>query len=187
MNNERRINVRRMVMLRQPPDRVWTALRDYLPAVAQHVEGIEEIRLLERSRANGLIKTVHEWRAAPSVAHALRGRIDGDQLTWLERAEWHDGALESRWSVESRMLGGGLVGSGITRVHGAMGGRGCRLQLEIATSIAPGTLGPLGEGRWKTGLEDAAATLLAKTLQDLGAAVDRFLASGDTRNSARRG
>ena len=59
-----------------------------------------------------------------------------------------------------------------------MGGRGTRLQLEVATSIAPGSLGPFGDGRLKSGLEDAAATLLARTLQELGTAVEAFLANG---------
>jgi hypothetical protein len=176
MTADRHINVRRMVMLRQPPDRVWTALRDDLAAVGVHVDGIEEIRMLERAVGeNGLLRTVHEWRAAPSIAEALRGRIDRGGLTWTERAEWDDAARESRWQVESRILGGSLMGSGRTRVEPAMGGRGSRLQLEVSTTVAPGALGPLGEGRWKTGLEDAAATLLAKTLQDLGTAVERFL------------
>jgi hypothetical protein len=178
MSGGRRINVRRMVMIRQPSERVWAALRDDLPAVAVHLEGIEEIRMVERNATgDGVIRTVHEWRAAPSIAEALRGKIDGNGLTWVERAEWRESEQESRWAVESRILGASLVGSGITRVERAMGGRGTRLQLEVTTSIAPGALGPLGEGRWKSGLEDAAATLLAKTLQDLGSAVERFLAS----------
>jgi hypothetical protein len=173
---EKRVNVRRMVMLRQPPERVWLALRDDLPTLGTLIDGIDEIRLLERQNgSNGLVSTVHEWRAASSLSAAIRGQSDGAALTWIERAVWDEGPLESRWSVESRLLGGGLVGSGITRVERAMGGRGSRLQLEVSTSIASGALGPFGGGPWKTGLEDAAATLLARTLQELGAAVEVLL------------
>jgi hypothetical protein len=179
MNDAARINVRRMVMLRQPPERVWAALRDQLPAVGRLVEGIDEIRLIDREEeSSGVVRTVHEWRAGTAISEALRGRIDGDVLTWVERAVWDERRLESSWSVESRILRGGLVGAGRTRIEGAMGGRGTRLQLEVATSIAPGSLGPLGNGRLKTGVEDAAATLLARTLQELGAAVEAFLANG---------
>lgn len=180
-----RINVRRMVMLRHPADRVWAALRDQLPSLAKHIEGIEEIRLLEREATGaGTVQTVHEWRAAPSLAGALRGHVDGGALSWIERALWSDGSLESSWGVESRILGGGLVGRGTTRVRSAMGGRGSRIELEVSTSIAPGALGPIGEGRWKSGLEDAAATLLARTLQELGSAVETFLAQRDATGSA---
>lgn len=183
MSDGARINVRRMVMLRQPPERVWTTLRDDLASVGRHVEGIEEIRLIERQEeSEELVRTVHEWRAGPAISEALRGRMDGDVLTWIERAAWSRTALESRWSVESRILRGGLVGSGVTRVESAMGGRGSRLQLEVSTSIAPGALGPLGEGRLKAGLEDAAASLLARTLQELGTAVEAFLRAAPTGN-----
>jgi hypothetical protein len=176
MSGDARVNARRMVMLRQPPQRVWLALRDDLPAISRYIDGIDEIRLIERGvGADGLVRTIHEWRAAASLAAALRGKINDGALTWLERATWHPDVLESRWSVESRILGGGLVGSGTTRIEPAMGGRGSRLQLEVSTAISSGSLGPFGEGRWKSGIEDAAATLLAKTLQELGKGVETFL------------
>jgi hypothetical protein len=176
MSDEARVNVRRMVLLREPPQRVWTALRDELPAVVRLMEGIDEVRRLERTTAeDGALHTVHEWRAAAAVSAALAQHIDAGALSWIERARWDGRLLESRWTVESRILGRGLVGSGATRVEGAMGGRGTRLRFEVSTSLAPGALGPLGRGRWKDGFEDAAATLLAKTLQDLGGAVERFL------------
>ena len=198
MNGDARVNVRRMVMLRAPTTDVWAALRDELPAVAGLMTGIDEVRRLERQvEAPALVTTVHEWRAAASVSGALAAKLDGGALTWLERARWHEPALESRWTVESRILGGGLVGSGVTRLETAMGGRGTRLHFEISTSIAAGALGPLGQGRFRNGIEDAAATLLARTLQDLGVAVESFLAgrggsngagggNGGTRHGARR-
>lgn len=173
------INVRRMVMVRHTPERVAAALRDELPAVAMHLRGVDEIRLLERlDEGNGTIRAVHQWRAASTLSAMLRDHLDGDALTWIERSNWQSNPLQSSWTVESELLKGGLVGSGTTQVESAMGGRGTRLHLGISTSIAPGALGPLGIGRWKFGLEDAAAALLARILQELGSAVDSYLRNG---------
>jgi hypothetical protein len=182
VNGERRVNIRRMAMIRQPAAQVFAALRDDLSSVARGVHGIDEIRLIEREvGSGGTVRTVHEWRAAAALSPAFRAQIDGGVLTWIERAVWEEDRLESNWSVESRILGGGLTGTGSTRVERAMGGRGSRLHLEVSASVAPGALGPLGAGRWKTGLEDAAAKLLARTLQDLGAAVEVYLSGGPDR------
>lgn len=171
------VNVRRMVMVRHAPLRVAAALRDELPAVAAHLKGIDEIRLLERSDDGaGNIETVHEWRAASTLASMLKDRINGEALTWIERSRWQQEPLQSTWTVESALLKSGMVGSGTTMVESAMGGRGTRLHLSVSTAIAPGALGPIGIGRWKFGLEDAAAALLARILQELGSAVEKHLA-----------
>ena len=170
------VNVRRMVMVRHSPAQVAAALRDELPAVGEHLRGIDEIRLLERIEdGSGVVQTVHEWRAASSLATMLRDRIDGNALTWIERSSWQQEPLQSSWTVESALLKSGMAGSGTTQVEAAMGGRGARLHLSVSTAIAPGALGPIGIGRWKVGLEDAAAALLARILQELGSAVEKHL------------
>src|SRR5215207_4193727 len=98
MSPEGRVNVRRMVMVRQPAERVWAALRDSLPGVGRHMEGIEEIHPVERRQmTDELVETVHEWRAAASLAAALRGRVDASAMTWVERAAWDSRTRESRW------------------------------------------------------------------------------------------
>lgn len=179
MSENGHVTVRRTVLVRQPSDRVWTALRDELPEVAAGMRGIETVRRVERSIGDGgVVLTVHEWKAAAALPAGLERYVDPDALSWIERAHWHGPALESRWTVESRILAGGLTGSGTTRLEPAMGGRGSRLHFEISASLAAGALGPLGSSRLKTGFEDAAANLIAKTLQDLGVAVDAFLSNG---------
>jgi hypothetical protein len=164
-------------MLRQPPLGVWTTLRDELPQLAACMRGIDAVHRMERTReSSGFIRTVHEWRASAKLPAGLDRYVDGGALTWVETAHWNEAALESRWTVESRILAGGLTGSGTTRIEPAMGGRGTRMHFEISATLGPGALGPLGQGRLKSGFEDAAASLLAKTLQDLGAAVEVYLA-----------
>ncbi len=172
VTDDARVGLRRMVLLRERPDRVWTALRDELPAVAATMRGIEVVRRLEHAEdAPGVIRTVHEWKAQAALPAAVERFVEGGALTWIERAIWNRAAFESRWTVESRILLGGLTGSGTTRLEPAMGGRGSRMHFEITASLGPGAFGPLGQSRWKGGLEYAAAALRAKTLQDLGAAV----------------
>jgi len=182
MDGEPRVNVRRVVLLRHPPSLIWTALRDELPSVGAAMDGIETIHRLERAEApGGVVLTVHEWRASASLSNALKRHIDAGVLSWVERARWEEDGLESHWTVESRLLKGGMMGSGLTRLEPAMGGRGSRLHFQLSTSLGPGVLGPLGQGRWKAGLEDAAAALLARTLQELGTAVETFLSGGNGR------
>jgi len=181
MSERQKVNLRRMVMLRVPPERVWSAMRDDLPSIASWMKGIESVTRLEHAGdAEGVVSTVHEWRASAGLPSGMGRFVEDGALTWVERASWHEGRLESRWTVESRLLAGSLSGSGSTRLEPAMGGRGSRMSFEISASLGPGALGPLGQGRLKGGLEDAAATLLAKTLQDLGAAVEVFLNNGAT-------
>lgn len=179
MSGNGHVTVRRTVLVRQPAERVWAALRDELPRVATGIRGIETVRRIERSAGDaGVVLTVHEWKAAAALPAGLERYIDPDALSWIERAHWNGPALESRWTVESRILAGGLTGSGTTRLEPAMGGRGSRLHFEISASLAAGALGPLGANRLKSGFEDAAANLIAKTLQDLGVAVDAYLSNG---------
>ena len=137
------VNVRRMALIRQPMPRVWTALRDELPAVGRRMDGIESIRRLERTAdGDGIVHTTHEWRAAAALPPALERHLDAGALTWVERSRWDELALESRWTVESRLLARGLAGSGLTRLGPAMGGRGTRVQLDVSTTLEPGALGP---------------------------------------------
>ncbi len=172
------LDVRRMVLLRRPPERVWTALRDELSEVGGCMDGIRSIRLVEREEdGNGLVRTVNEWTATTPLPSFLAARADGSALTWIERARWSDAELESRWTVESRLLGDGLSASGRTWLTPAMGGRGTRVQFEVTARLVPGALGPLAQGRIKAGIREAAAMILARTLQDVATGVDAWLAS----------
>jgi hypothetical protein len=149
------------------------------------MKGIRSIARLEHVADHaGNVSTVHEWCAAAALPAGFGRMADGDALSWVERASWHEGSRVSRWTVESRMLAGSLTASGSTRLEAAMGGRGSRLSFEISATLGAGALGPLGQGRLKGGIEDAAATLLAKTLQELGAAVEVFVTNGSTGNAA---
>lgn len=178
-NGNGKVNLRRTVMLRQPPHGVWTTLRDELPQLAATMRGIEAVYRMERTDdPSGMVRTVHEWRAAAKLPAGLERFVDGNALSWIETAQWNEATLESHWTVESKIFAGGLTGSGRTRIEPAMGGRGSRMHFEISAKLGPGALGPLGAGKLKSGFEDAAANLLAKTLQDLGAAVDVYLSKG---------
>ncbi len=176
MTDQAPVDVRRMVLLRRPPQRVWKALRDEAQEVGAWMDGIESVRCVERSDDEpGVVSTVHEWRAANALPGPLASRVDGSALTWIERARWDTDALESRWRVESQLLGNGLSAVGRTWLTPAMGGRGTRLQFEVTAHVAPGALGPLARGRIKDGIREAAAMILAKSLQDLAEGVDAYL------------
>src|SRR5262245_43552842 len=157
-NGNGRVNLRRTVMLRQPPQRVWKTLRDELPQLASAMRGIEAIHRMERvDGPSGTVRTVHEWRAEAKLPPGLERFVDGGALSWVETAQWNEATLESTWTVESTILAGGLTGHGTTRIERAMGGRGTRMHFEISAKVGEGALGPLGVGKLKSGFEDAAA------------------------------
>lgn len=172
------VDVRRTVLLRRPPVRVWSALRDRLDDVARHMAGVESVRCLEREEEGpAVLLTVNEWRATTALPGFLERKVEDGALVWTERARLDSDALESRWTVESRLLGDGLAARGTTRLAPAMGGRGTRVEFEVTATLAPGALGPLDRGRIHEGLREASAMIVAKTLQDLAMGVDAFLAA----------
>lgn len=170
------VETRRMVLLRRPPERILAALRDELPAVARFMDGVASVRRLERAaEPDGAVRTVHQWTAGAGLPAALQRHVDEDALVWIERSRWHPGRLAAEWSVESRLLGESLTARGATEITPAMAGQGARVTFTVATALAPGGLGPLSRGPIQRGLREATAVVVAKTLQDLAAAVDIYL------------
>lgn len=144
--------------------------------VGTFMRGIASIRCLEkRAEDDGTLHAVHEWTATASVPRTVESRADAGSLAWVERSIWDSRSLESRWTVESRLLGRSLTGTGATRLTSAMGGRGTRVEFQISANVEPGMLGPLAGGKLSSGITNAAAGVLAKTLQDLCVAVEAFL------------
>jgi len=178
------VDVRRTILLRRPPVQVWSALRDRLEEVAGHMAGIESVRCVGREEEGpGVLRTVNEWRATTALPAFLKQRVEEGALVWTERARLDSDALESRWTVESRLLGDGLAAQGTTRLAPAMGGHGTRLEFEVTATLAPGALGALDRGRIHDGLREASAMVVAKTLQDLAIGVDALLASEQEERS----
>jgi hypothetical protein len=176
------MNYSRIVLLRQPAHRVWDALQNEMPAVGTHIHGIESITRLARShRKDGTVLTVHEWKAAGSLPSPILEHADGRALTWIERTVWDSATLSARWTVESQLLGQAVTGSGVTQLSGAMGNSGTRMRFEISANVNAGSLGPLGGARFANGISDAAVAVLAKTLQDLGSAIESFLLASEIR------
>jgi hypothetical protein len=170
------VNYSRIVLLRQPTHRVLCALRDELPQVGTFMHGIASIRCLEKfTDVDGTLHAVHEWTATASVPRSIESRADAGALAWIERSLWDSRSLESEWTVESRLLGKSVTGTGVTRLTSAMGGRGTRIEFQISANVESSALGPLAGGKLSSGITNAAAGVLAKTMQDLGVAVEAFL------------
>ena len=170
------MNYSRIVLLRQPTDRVLHALRDELPQVGTFMHGIASIRCLEKfADGDGTLHAVHEWTATASVPRSVESRANAGALAWIERSIWDSRSLQSEWTVESRLLGKSVTGTGVTRLTSAMGGRGTRIEFEISANVESGALGPFAMGKLSSGITNAAAGILAKTMQDLSVAVEAFL------------
>ena len=176
------MNYSRIVLLRHPTHRVLCALRDDLPQVGTFMQGIASIRCLEKfADGDGTLHVVHEWTATASVPRSIESRANAGALAWIERSIWDSRSLQSEWTVESRLLGKSVTGTGVTRLTSAMGGRGTRIEFEIAANVESGALGPFAVGKLSSGITNAAAGVLAKTMQDLGVAVEAFLEADEAQ------
>jgi hypothetical protein len=174
------MSISRIVLIRQPVDLVWRAMQDELGKIATFMPAVAAIRCVQKTKdADGRVHTIHEWHAAAGLPAAIESRTNGEALKWMERAEWDASASETKWQVESQLLGPSLTGSGVTRFERAMGGQGTRVSFTVDAQLKGDALGPLGELKWTGGLATAATAVLAKTLQDLCVATESYLKNGN--------
>lgn len=152
-----------LVGLRQPPDRVATAIRDRLPEIAPDLDDVEAIRTLSRSETpDGGMTLVNEWRVRPKLPAALEAHISADMLGWLDHADWSADLTMCRWRIEPYFMAGAIRCGGETRFEPAMGGRGTRATFDGSFDIDPAALSSI-PAAWRRPAS-AAVELLIGTL-----------------------
>jgi hypothetical protein len=146
---------RTLVVVGQPVERVWGAVRDRMAEIAPMLDEVEAVTVLERREEEGRVHLLNEWRArvpAPAVTSSI---LPGGVFRWLDRAEWIEAELRCDWSIEPRDLEDLLSCTGRTTYCGAMGGRGARVTFEGTLEIDLRRIVALGRP-----LENAASALV---------------------------
>ena len=130
-----------LVVLKVPPEHLFTTLRDRLPKLAETMEEIEAIQELERRNIGDAQVVVNHWHARQTIPPFLQERLGQTRIDWLDRASWHEQQLLCTWEIEPSLGGGAITCSGTTEFIQAMGGRGTRARFAGNLNIAPEYLG----------------------------------------------
>jgi hypothetical protein len=128
----------RLVMVAMHPKaHIWDALCERTCELASLLEHIESTELTSRKSGNdGLVRCVHLWRARANVPGVLAHHIDAGLLEWTTHTEWRVREHASRWDVRPRSLKGATLCEGEMRLSSALGGRGTRIEVDLAV-VAP--------------------------------------------------
>ena len=122
-----------IMVVMHPRERVWEALCERTCELAPYLDHIESAELKSReTTSQGMVRCVHVWRARANVPAILANHIDQGLLEWTGRTEWRANEYESRWVVEPRSKKSSALCEGIMRFSPAAGGKGTRVDLELA-------------------------------------------------------
>jgi hypothetical protein len=133
---------RSLVVLRRPHEALWIIMRDRLVDISPHIADIEEIRQLERHEdADGVVRSVNQWRIRQRVPAAIRSILKTDELGWIDRNIWDARNFTCSWTIEPSLLSEYIACSGQTTFAPAMAGQGARVTFEGGLDLKPGLLG----------------------------------------------
>jgi hypothetical protein len=164
----------------------YEAMRDHMTDFAPYLDGIREIRVLERTAlAPGRWRIVNEWvpdYAAPAVISRF---VSADMFRWIDRVLWDDEARSWRYEIDFPLL------PGIVRCRGENGMRPAgpaetevfvEGDLEIYADRLPGVPAFFGRSV-RPSLERFVIGLVEPRLRGIDAGLARFL---EARGGARR-
>lgn len=139
---------RDLVVVKHPLDQIWTAVRDRLPELADHLDDIESIACLEHERVDeARHRLVNRWQSTQRIPAVLQSRLGTAEVAWIDRNEWDDRTRTCTWAIEPSVLPEHIRCAGRTIYEPAMGGRGTRIRFSGEFELAPGALeglaGPL--------------------------------------------
>jgi hypothetical protein len=157
---------RSLVVLKRPQDELWAIMRDHLPQIAPSVADIEEVRELERTSDDGVVRIVNRWQVRANVPQAIRSMLKLDELAWIDRNTWNEATRVCAWSIEPCFLTDHIVCAGTTSFAPAMGGQGARVTFEGTLELKPGFLPLGGLEKLVTGfVESIATTIIPRNLR----------------------
>jgi hypothetical protein len=117
-----------LVVVPQPPERLWTAVRDRLQELVPLLDDIDAVTVESReTKPDGTVHIVNSWRARPPIPAALAAALRPEMLSWTDRAEWRADGRECRWRIEPHFYPERTRCRGVTLYEAAMAGRGTRV------------------------------------------------------------
>jgi hypothetical protein len=114
---------RDLVVVKHPLDQIWTAVRDRLPELADHLDDIESIACLEHERVDeARHRLVNGWQSTQRIPAVLQSRLGTAEVAWIDRNEWDDRTRTCTWAIEPSVLPEHIRCAGRTIYGPAMGG-----------------------------------------------------------------
>ena len=100
-----------------PKDRVFLAMRDQMPALAEYMPNVDSIIVESREDDDeDDVRLVNRWNgAATEIPVLARGFIDPKHVYWHDHARWLAGEALCHWRLEMGFMGDRIQCSGTTR------------------------------------------------------------------------
>lgn len=173
-----------LVVVKQPLEAMWTAVRDRLPELAAQLDDIESITCLEHERIDDARhRLVNRWLSAQKIPALLQSRLGTTEVSWLDRNEWDDRNFTCTWAIEPSLLPQHIRCNGRTAYEPAMGGRGTRItftgEFELAAGALRSIAGPL-EQPATAFVESIVTIFIPKNLRKVMDAAARLVAARPT-------
>ncbi len=163
-----------------PVDECYLAMRDHMAELVPFLDGIREIRVLEREEIGpGRHRILNEWVSDHRVPAAVEPFLRPDILRWLDRVIWDDATRTWRYELEFPRLPG-IVRCAGTNGMRALGPAETEItvsgDLEIHVERIRGIPAFLGR-RVRPAVERFVVALVEPRLRGIDAGLARYLGS----------
>ena len=96
-------------------DKVYTAMRDHMPELADFMPNVKSIEVVKRTEQGDSIHILNRWTpAATEVPTIARPFIDPAKTNWLDHAVWNNGQYICNWKLEMGFMTERIQCSGMT-------------------------------------------------------------------------
>ena len=160
-----------------PIQDVYTAMRDHMPELAEHMPNVDSIVVQEREDdGSGVVRLVNRWNAAATEIPAMaRPFIDSSQVYWLDHATWSDGDYACQWRLEMGFMGDRITCVGTTSYHSTSDGQTeMRIRGELTLNLK-GLVPRLLLGKATSGVEKFVGKLVQPNFQKTSNALTSYL------------
>jgi len=159
-----------------PLDRVYSAYRDDLPALAAYLPDIGRIDVQDRREHDGGVDLLNVWYASTPIPTVAKAYLKPDMLRWEDHAKWDDAATLARWRLVVPAFRDQVRCTGETRLVAE--GTGTRVSLvgtlDIDLARIPGMNRFLAR-TMKPQVEAFIGRLIAPNLKRVNTALGRYL------------
>ncbi len=155
----------------------FSTYRDRLPELVPHLPNVTAIDVLEREElGDKRTRLLNQWRAVSDIPAVAKAFIKPEMLSWLDHAEWNEGAWTCDWRIETGFFKDRIQ----CRGHNQFVDEGDRCTLRIRGDLHIDLKGLPGVPRLLAGKAGAAVekfvvTLLTPNLTSVSQGVEAFL------------
>jgi len=170
------------MVMKQPPEVVWSTIRDSMSEIVPLMSDVESVRVIEREeRSDGTVRFLNEWRLRSSLPSVAESVIKPDELGWLDHALWKDSERCCNWRIEPFFHPESIKCGGVTTYESAIGGRGTRITFQGDVEIDIAKLAGLSKALSRplsSVIENVVRSLVPRNFRKVYEAAEQWLQSG---------